>query len=216
MRVRRVTAGLLSSLVVLLVGTAVIVLVASLADMSATDAFEVVAIGAGTALVGCLVGVLVMQAVRRRSLATQIAVTALVVLVSVALGAWVAAKSMFLNEHDLSTLAVILVAAGTVGVIVALALGRRVGRGSAMLIALARKIGAGELDFDEPPLPVPDELGRLYVELRRRGTSARRVATSARRCSTDRVASSSPGSPMTCERRSRRSVRSPRRSRTAS
>jgi signal transduction histidine kinase len=154
-------------------GAVLVLLIAATAGASAGETFEVAAIGAGTALIGCAGGALVLQALRRRSLAAQIASTALVVLIPVGVGAWVAAQAMFLSEHDLSTLAVILVAAGTVGVIAALAVGRRIGRASGALIEVARQLGAGEPVVDQPAEPVPEELQHLYDEL---VVAARRLA----------------------------------------
>ncbi|HEX5587279.1 MAG TPA: HAMP domain-containing sensor histidine kinase [Acidimicrobiia bacterium] len=153
------------SAIVASVGALIVLLIALGAGMSTHDTLEVAGIGAGTAVVGCIGGVFVLRLARRRSLATQIAATALVVLASVAVGAWVGAQAMFLSEHDLTTLAVILVAAGTVGVIAALVVGRRVGRASGALISVARQMGDGEVLADVPAGPVPDELARLYDEL---------------------------------------------------
>ncbi len=157
--------ALTRSATVAMIGAVVIALIAASADVSAADALEIVAIGAGSALIGCLAASLVLTAVRHRSLGVQIAVTAVGVLVSVAIGAWIAAQAMFLNEHDLTTLAVILVAAGTVGVIAALAVGRRIGRASSALIDVARHMGDGNLAVRPPAEPVPEELAHLYEEL---------------------------------------------------
>jgi signal transduction histidine kinase len=150
---------------VVLVGVLLIVLIAASAQVAAVDALEVVGIGAGTALVGCTAGALVLGALRRRSLSVQIAATTVVVLVPVAVGAWVAAQAMFLSDHDLTTLAVILVAAGTVGVLAALVVGRRIGRASGSLIEVARRLGDDDAVLDAPSEPVPEELQRLYDEL---------------------------------------------------
>jgi len=163
---------------VVLVGVVAILLVASTGDAPAGDTVEVAAIGAGTAVLGCVAGAGVLQVLRRRSIATQIAATALVVLIPVGVGAWVAAQAMFLSEHDLTTLGVILIAAGTVGVLAALAVGNRVGRASRALIDVTRHIGDGDLDVDTLREPVPDELSRLHREL---VAAARRLDDARRR-----------------------------------
>jgi signal transduction histidine kinase len=163
---------------VLLVGAVLIILIAGSAGVPATDTAEIVGIGAGAALVGCAAGGLVLGMLRRRSLAVQIAATAVVVLVPVAVGAWIAAQAMFLSDHDLTTLAVILVAAGTVGVLVALVVGRRIGRASGALIEVARRLGDDDPVPDVPQEPVPEELQRLYEEL---VTASRRLADARER-----------------------------------
>jgi signal transduction histidine kinase len=159
-------------------GGVAILLVALSGRVPAVDAFKLTVIGSGTALVGSTVGVFVLRLIRRRSLATQLAATSLVVLVPVALGAWIAAEAMFLSSHDLTALAVILVAAGTVGVGTALALGHRLGRASGALIDLARRIGNGEGVPDTSRDAVPEELARLYDEL---VAAARRLDASRER-----------------------------------
>src|SRR5262249_58475524 len=64
-----------------------------------------------------------------------------------AVGGWAGARAMFLSDHDLWALGVILVAAGTVAVVSALFLGRRVGAASEALVGVARRLG----DADAPP-----------------------------------------------------------------
>ena len=74
---------------------------------------------------------------------------------------------MFLSEHDLWALGVILLAAGAVGVVSALVLGRRVGAASEALVDVARRLG----DADPRPSDrgvdraAPQELARLHREL---------------------------------------------------
>jgi signal transduction histidine kinase len=170
--------ALTGSTVVAAVGALAIVLVASAGDVPARDTLEMVAIGAGTALAGSVTGACVLHLMARRSLAAQITATALIVLVPVAIGAWVAAEAMFFSTHDLTALGVVLVAAGTVGVGTALAVGRRVGRASTALIAVARRIGDGALPDTVPDRLVPEELARLYDEL---VDAARRLDESRRR-----------------------------------
>jgi signal transduction histidine kinase len=72
---------------------------------------------------------------------------------------------MFLSEHDLWALGVILVAAGTVGVVSALILGRRVGAASEALVSVARSLGDGDPPPEGPAPGAPQELARLHREL---------------------------------------------------
>ena len=154
-----------SLLVVAVLGAAITLAVAFSADVPRADALHIAAIGAGVALLGCGAGFVLVRVTRRRSLGFQIVATASVVLVSVAIGAWVAAQAMFLNEQDLATLGVILAAAGTVGIGTALVLGHRVGAASSALIDVARRIGNGETVIEPVSDDVPAELARLYDEL---------------------------------------------------
>jgi len=129
------------------------------------DTVELAILAAGTAAVAGVAGALVLRALRGRSLGAQVAAVAVVAVVGVAVGAWAGARAMFLSDHDLWALGVILVAAGTVAVVSALFLGRRVGAASEALVGVARRLG----DADAPPAgpgpTAPQELARLHREL---------------------------------------------------
>jgi signal transduction histidine kinase len=128
---------------------------------------ELALLAAGTAAAAAAVGALVLRALRRRSLGAQAAAVAVVAVVGVGVGAWAGARAMFLSEHDLWALGVILVAAGAVGVVSALVLGRRVGAASEALVGVARRLGDGDARPAGPgPGPAaPQELARLHREL---------------------------------------------------
>jgi signal transduction histidine kinase len=128
---------------------------------------ELALLAAGTAAVAAAAGALVLRAFRRRSLGAQAAAVAVVAVVGVGVGAWAGARAMFLSEHDLWALGVILVAAGAVGVASALVLGRRVGAASEALVGVARRLGDGDARPAGPgPGPAaPQELARLHREL---------------------------------------------------
>jgi signal transduction histidine kinase len=129
------------------------------------DTIELTLLAAGTAAVAAAVGALVLHTLRRRSLGAQVAAVAVVAVVGVAVGAWVGARVMFLSEHDLRALGVILVSAGAVGVVSALILGRRVGAASEALVTVARRLGDGGLPPEGPGPAAPQELARLHREL---------------------------------------------------
>jgi signal transduction histidine kinase len=128
---------------------------------------ELALLAAGTAAAAAVAGALVLRALRRRSLGTQAAAVAVVAVVGVGVGAWAGARAMFLSEHDLWALGVILVAAGAVGVASALVLGRRVGAASEALVGVARRLGDGDAQpLGAGPGPAaPQELARLHREL---------------------------------------------------
>jgi signal transduction histidine kinase len=127
---------------------------------------EMVTLAGGTAVGAAALGALVLRGLRRRSIGTQTAAVALVAVLAVGVGAWAAARAMFLSDHDLGALGVILVAAGTVGVATAVVLGRRVGEASRSLAEVARRIGRDAVDGGSRPAPAgPAELARLREEL---------------------------------------------------
>jgi signal transduction histidine kinase len=129
------------------------------------ETLELVLLAAGTAAVAAIAGALVLHALRRRSLGAQAAAVAVAAVAGVGVGAWAGARAMFLSEHDLWALDVMLVASGAVGVATALVLGRRVGAASEALVAVARRIGDGDAPPSSPDPGVPHELARLHHEL---------------------------------------------------
>jgi signal transduction histidine kinase len=129
------------------------------------ETVELALLAAGTAAVAAAAGALVLRALRRRSLGTQVAAVAVVAVLGVGVGAWAGARAMFLSQHDLRALAVILVAAGVVTVVSALLLGRRVGAASEALVDVARRLGDADARADGPGPAAPQELARLHHEL---------------------------------------------------
>src|SRR5918996_5271413 len=129
------------------------------------ETFELVLLAAGAAAVAAIAGALVLRGLRRRSLGVQAAAVAVAAVAGVGVGAWVGARAMFLSEHDLWALDVMLIAAGAVGVVSALVLGRRVGAASEALVAVARRIGDGDAPSPGPDPGAPQELARLHREL---------------------------------------------------
>lgn len=129
------------------------------------ETLELALLAAGTAAVVAAAGALVLRALRPRSLGTQVAAVAVVAVVGVGVGAWAGARAMFLSEHDLWALGVILVAAGIVTVVSALVLGRRVGAASEALVDVARRLGDADARAEGPGPATPQELARLHREL---------------------------------------------------
>jgi signal transduction histidine kinase len=129
------------------------------------ETLELALLAAGTAAAAAIAGALVLRTLRRRSLGTQAAAVAVGAVLGVGVGAWAGARAMFLSEHDLWALGVILIAAGAVGVVSALILGRRVGVASEALVSVARRLGDGDSPPDGPGPAAPQELARLHREL---------------------------------------------------
>jgi signal transduction histidine kinase len=111
--------------VVALCGLTVAAAAAGLAGVPAGDAILLISLSFGVALVAYGVGMTSMRATRRgREIRTAAVIVALIPVVSVACGALVAARAMFVSSHDLTGLVVIVVGAGTAGVLGALALAK--------------------------------------------------------------------------------------------
>jgi signal transduction histidine kinase len=106
---------------------------AALFGMPARDAAVLVAISFGVALATYAAGRAAV--VRSRSPV----VVGLIPVVSVALGALVAARAMFVSSHDLAALVVVVVGAGTAGVLGGLALGAELQRSRRRVAAMAER-----------------------------------------------------------------------------
>lgn len=129
------------------------------------ETLELALLAAGTAAAAAVGGALVLRALRSGSVGVQAAAAAVVAVMGVAIGAWVGARAMFLSEHDLWALGVILVAAGAVGVATALVLGRRVGAASGALVDVARRLDDPRAPAVGPSPTAPQELALLHREL---------------------------------------------------
>jgi signal transduction histidine kinase len=159
-----VTRGRLLA-VVLAAGVGLTALVSSITAMSTRDALQLAGIAAGTAAAAGFGGVVALYLLRGRSIGAQIAAVALTTVISVALGAWAAARAMFISQHDLSMLVVVLVPAGMVAVAASIVLGGRVVDASASLTDVARRIGTGATHSPVQRAHAPAELARLAEEL---------------------------------------------------
>lgn len=93
------------------------------AGLPAHDALVLTAVAFGTGVGSFVAGTSLMGPVRRvRGVALAAALVALIPVVSVVAGALAAAKAMFVSAHDLSALVIIVIGAGTAGVLGAFAL----------------------------------------------------------------------------------------------
>jgi signal transduction histidine kinase len=110
---------------VTLAGFAIAVLVSAVIGMPADDTAVLVLVSFGVGALCYGLGSKAMSATRRRiGVAPAAAIVALIPVVSVGVGALVAAEAMFVSSHDLSALVVIVCGASTAGVLGALALAR--------------------------------------------------------------------------------------------
>ncbi|HEY7137299.1 MAG TPA: HAMP domain-containing sensor histidine kinase [Acidimicrobiia bacterium] len=151
--------------VVASIGVVLTIVVSAATAMSARDAVELVAIATGTAAAAGVAGALGLGTLRSRSVGVQVVAVALTTVMAVALGAWVAVRGMFISDHDLSVLLVVLVPAGTMAVVASIVLGGRVVDASAGLADVARRIGDGSAPDRSDRGNAPSELARLAQEL---------------------------------------------------
>ncbi|MCU1494288.1 MAG: periplasmic sensor signal transduction histidine kinase [Acidimicrobiaceae bacterium] len=94
---------------------------------SAGKAFKLVLLAAGTSLAFSLVGVALLRLLRQRSFIVLLWIGVISTIAGVAAGVAIAGKEMFLSTTDARAVMVMLVAAGTVGVVSALLLGSNMG-----------------------------------------------------------------------------------------
>jgi signal transduction histidine kinase len=142
----------------------------------------------GAALVGAVAGG-ALFVLRRRSIGLQAAVASLSAVGAVALGVAWACSKMFISRHDRQVLWIVLIGAGTVGVILAVLLGRRVAAASRSVGEMVRRLGVAGPDegFDlgaRPAKDVPGELAALASELEQ--TSARLAEAQAQAAALER------------------------------
>src|SRR5260370_30344144 len=94
--------------------------------MTASAAVSVGLYAAGGAAIAGIAAAGLLHAQRRASVAVQAVIATLAPVLAVGIGVVVASSDMFISTHDLHVLFVVLTASGTVGVLEALLLGRRV------------------------------------------------------------------------------------------
>jgi signal transduction histidine kinase len=132
------------------------------------DALELSGIAAGVTVLGLAGGAIALRVLRGRSIAAQIVALTCSTVVAVTGGAYAASRAMFISSHDLTALVVVLVAAGTVAIVIAMVLGARIGTASRSLLAAARRIGDDEDGTDATVAlrrSAPTELADLAAEL---------------------------------------------------
>jgi signal transduction histidine kinase len=175
----------LAIVLVLIAGAAVTAVLAAMFGMSFGESIELALIACVPVVVVGATGWITLRFLNRQPVGLQAVVVALSSAAAVAAGIGVAANRMFLSSHDLRVLAVVLVASTSIGVAIALGLGRRVAGASRVLEAAARRIGDGR----SPEIGVPSagefaRLGRELEEMSIRLEEARereRVLDSSRR-----------------------------------
>ena len=124
-------------------GLAATAAVAAAVQMTASDAVTLALYATGGAAVAGIAAALLLHAQRRSSVAVQAIIATLAPVLAIAIGVAVASSDMFISTHDLHALFVVLTASGTVGILEALLLGRRVAAAGRSLGAMARALADG-------------------------------------------------------------------------
>jgi signal transduction histidine kinase len=127
------------------------------------DFLAVIGIAAGCSLSVAVLGLLVLRALRQRSLVLSVTVIAVVSVGAVLAGAFGAANAMFLSQHDLKVLLIVGAVAGSVGIGTAVVLARAVVAGSRALGVAAAGIGDG--GYQSTGRPLSAELATLDRQL---------------------------------------------------
>jgi signal transduction histidine kinase len=150
--------------IVIIGGALATALTGSALDIPLRDSLLLAGYAGLGALVAGLLGGVVTHRLRHRSIALLASIASIAAVAAVALGAIVASRAMFISQHDLSALAVVLVASGSIGVALALVLGRRISDARHSLSAVTRRIGEGDFS-PSVKRPAPAEFAALADEL---------------------------------------------------
>ncbi|HTN80219.1 MAG TPA: HAMP domain-containing sensor histidine kinase [Acidimicrobiales bacterium] len=152
--------------VLILCGAFVAALLAVSSGTSASDAFVVVALAAGGSLAAAAAGAALLRTLRRRSLRVQVLAVALATTLTMTVGVLLAAEFMLVSSHDLTVLAVVLVAAGSVAGGAALYLGDMYERDARDVAALAARLAEPDAADSGAPGPFATrDLQRLADQL---------------------------------------------------
>ncbi len=116
---------------------------AAAGQMTLHDTITLIAYAAGGASIAGGVAACLLSVLRRSSVVVQAVVAGLAPVLAIGIGVWAASADMFISSHDLHVLVVVLAAAGTVAVLEALLLGRRVAEAGRSIGAMARRLGEG-------------------------------------------------------------------------
>jgi hypothetical protein len=129
----------------------------------ARDLAVIIGISGGTSLVVAVVGLWLLKVVRHRSVQVSAVLIALVPVAAVLVGALTSGAAMFFSGHDLRVLLVVAMTAGSVAVLTALVLGRRVAAGSRSLGSATAGLSDGT--YRSPGIALPAELAALDRQL---------------------------------------------------
>lgn len=167
----------LPSVAVLLGATALTGAVARANHIPSDDLALLVLLAAGAAAASAVLGAALQRMLRRGPIVLQALIVALTPLLATVAGSVLASRAMFVSDHDLAALFVVLAAASGVAVATGLGLASRFGATTRHLGDLAERLGA-DIHDAAPPVIGSRELTRLAERLA--ATSARLAESTAR------------------------------------
>jgi len=132
--------------------------------MTAADWWTVTYTVALIALCVMAAGVIAVRVLAARSVATLMAVIAMVTLVATLAGVVVIAMNMFISRGDLDVVLAVVLIGGVAGFGVSVVVGRRVSAASRVLLASVQRVGGGGR-YQPPGQVLPAELDGLSREL---------------------------------------------------
>lgn len=141
--------GWLAPLALVLIGVTLSITLAVSFSLRTHDAVILLAWSAGGAAVAGMGAAALLSWARRTRTGAQMVIVALAPVVAAGLGVLGGAQAMFISDHDLQALAVILTGAGTVAVVAGLSLGRRLATASRSVASLARDLGVTPMASDD-------------------------------------------------------------------
>jgi len=145
-----------------------------LVGLPLVDTLQLIGLAAGGAIVATAATTLASRSLR--SVRGLLVLTALIPVAATVVGAAVASWQMFLSDHDLRALYVMLAVSGGVGLATAIVRGDRMAKATAAVADLARAVDGGPVRLECRGLP--DELQAVADELE--GASHRLVEAAAR------------------------------------
>jgi hypothetical protein len=113
-------------------------------DIPVSHTLQIVGLAAAASFVTTGIGAIVLYALRRRSLGSQVNVLVASTIAGAGFGSWAVARAMFLSNHDFSVLVVVLVTAGVWASLGALLLGHRVSKSAMQLVEATKQLNPSE------------------------------------------------------------------------
>jgi len=149
---------------IVVLGLLISIMLAWQAAMPTSDTVRLVALSAIGAALASVLGWLLLRVLRGRALSAQVVLIAVSSTIATIVGVVAAAQAMFISDHDLHVLLVVVVISGAVAVGAALQFSRSVDVGTREVGDLVRRIGEGEAVASDLP-SVPREMASLADEL---------------------------------------------------
>ena len=154
----------LKALFVTVTAVVAVVIAAHIYSIPTAPTLQIVGGTLLSALFALVVGIAVLYLCRRRSVGSQAGLLFVVAGLGAAVAAWISARRMFLSEHDLGVLIIVLVVSGATASYGAIAFGRRINNSANHLIHAAREVTTSTT-LSVAGRNAPNDLARVAHEL---------------------------------------------------